>query len=368
MRNNLICTVGTSLLTNLDRAQNDPRAPLVSAWQARDARALAGALRQAGAEDRLCGAEVNSIAGLVAKKFVAPDCKLHFLHSDTDEGRFIAAVLEHYYKDTHTVQILPVPDLQDADPRRFASVGLRNLARCVCRTAREYGAANCAINATGGYKAQIALATLLGQAIGIPVYYKHEKFDQIVAFPPMPVALDFELWMRKSGTLFLLDRNDTVKATPDMLENWDETDDNLFERETVDGQNYVALSPVGQIFHETFRERFRTNRDQVLPPAVRGSEKRPPKWEDSGHMRANPEVMEFMQETTRQPWVTGCATWYFNPGLPGTTRFRLGAKGIEGVFSNGTWCAKFRVDTSAKTEGQKNAVVAALNDWVNGAA
>ena len=37
---------------------------------------------------------------------------------------------------------------------------------------------------------------LIGQALGVPVYYKHELFDEIIAFPPMPVAFDFEAWMQ----------------------------------------------------------------------------------------------------------------------------------------------------------------------------
>ena len=80
-------------------------------------------------------------------------------------------------------------------------------ARLVCAIIRERSAAACAINATGGYKAPIAVAVLLGQALGVPVYYKHELFSEIIAFPPLPVALDFEVWMRVSGTLFELERS-----------------------------------------------------------------------------------------------------------------------------------------------------------------
>src|SRR5438093_1489422 len=83
---------------------------------------------------------------------------------------------------------------------------VRNLAKAVCQIIRDHGASSCAINATGGYKAQIAIAVLMGQALGVPVYYKHERFDEIIAFPPMPVALDFEVWMRLSGLLFALER------------------------------------------------------------------------------------------------------------------------------------------------------------------
>jgi hypothetical protein len=42
----------------------------------------------------------------------------------------------------------------------------------------------------------------------------------------------------------------------------------------------------------------------------------------------------------------------------------VGRDGIEGVYSNGTFTVKFRVETSAQTPGQQAAVVAALNEWL----
>lgn len=72
-----------------------------------------------------------------------------------------------------------------------------------------------------------------------------------------------------------------------------------------------------------------------------------------------------MQAVTDEvPQITGCQTWYFNPDLPARTLFRLGARGIEGVYSDGRYCAKFRVETTAETPDQSLAVVALLNDWL----
>src|SRR5439155_17166523 len=123
----------------------------------------------------------------------------------------------------HTpVETIRVPDLQDRDPRLFRTRGLRNLAREICAVIRQRSAVACAINATGGYKAQIAIAVLLGQALGVPVYYKHELFTEIIAFPPMPVALDFEVWLRASGMLFDLERSTTPVPAGRYADDWDE--------------------------------------------------------------------------------------------------------------------------------------------------
>jgi len=368
----VISTVGTSLffpnLSSLKRDDADAvRAELASAYAAKDWVRVAAALGGLSSQDRLCGAEINSLACLVDRVLVAKDANLFFCHSDTDEGRAIGEALKQYYLSAGhpVVELRQITDLQDADPRRFRTRGLRNLAKEICAVIRDYGATNCAINATGGYKAQIAIAVMMGQAVHVPVYYKHERFDDIIAFPPMPVSLDFDVWLRASGLLFDLSAtNEPVRAT-DYSDQCDEHYESLVERINIDGVDYLELSPTGQIFHETFRERFRSVRDQILPPAALIGQKRPPKWEDSGHMRSHSQVMTMMQRLTDEiAQVLHCSTIYFNPDLPARSGFRLTSHGLEGVVSEGTWTAKFRVETTAKTEGQTHAMLAMLNEWM----
>jgi CRISPR-associated protein (Cas_APE2256) len=269
--------------------------------------------------------------------------------------------------DHPLVEVKEIEDLQDSDPKRFRTKGLRNLAKVVCKIIRDHGSDSCAINATGGYKAQIAIAVLMGQAIGVPVYYKHERFDEIIAFPPMPVALNFEVWLRISGLLFTLESDGQAPSSllSDLSQDM-EVVESLIERTEVDGTEYLDLSPTGQIFHETFRERFRNRRDEVLPPPIPTNQKQAPHLEQSGHLLSHADVRRFLEAVTREvPQVRHCATFYFNPDLSEHRRFRLGPKGIEGIFSNGSYTVKFRVETSAHTEGQQAAVVAALNEWLH---
>ncbi|HYT89038.1 MAG TPA: putative CRISPR-associated protein, partial [Gemmataceae bacterium] len=291
---------------------------------------------------------------------------LFFLHSDTDDGRHIAAILTAYHRLRGHAPVEPVAveDLQDQDPKRFRTKGLRNLTRQLCAVIRQRSAAACAINATGGYKAQIAVAVLLGQALGVPVFYKHELFSEIIAFPPLPVALDFDIWLRASGMLFDLERNPQPTPAALFADDWDEKYESLVERVRIDGQDYLELSPTGQIFHETFRQRFRSARDQMLPPPVPSGQKRPPRLEKSGWPGEHPEVERFMGQVTADvPQVAQCATFYYNPDLPERTRFRLGRDGVEGIYSDGCFTVKFRVETSAQTMGQHAAVIAVLNQW-----
>ena len=368
----VICTVGTSLfrpnLAGLRADDPEPnRQALARAYAAGDWEAVAAGLGTHGPTDRLCGAEINSLASLVAKGYAAADANLVFCYSDTADGQAIGQILEVYFRRAghSSVQARTITDLQDRDARLFRTRGLRNLAREVCKVIRDYGAASCAINATGGYKAQIAIAVLMGQALGVPVYYKHELFDEIISFPPMPVAFDFEAWMRLSGLLLVLQADlqpaDLVEDYPDDAE----TLESLVDRETVDGVDYLELSPTGQIFHETFRERFRTTRDQVLPPPVPTGQKKPPHFEDSGHMHAVRGLKAFLEAVTAGvPQVVRCSTFWSHPDLPRPARFWVGAEGVEGQFSDGKALVKFRVETSATTPGQMAAVAARLNEWL----
>jgi hypothetical protein len=276
--------------------------------------------------------------------------------------------MQHYYElQDYPVELHSIADLQDQDPKRFRTKGLRNLAKTVCRIIRERGAPYCAINATGGYKAQIAIGVLMGQALGVPVYYKHELFSEIIAFPPMPISLDHALWMRQSGLLAALDRHDVLREVDVDLDEWDERLETLVERVTIDGEIYLEISPTGQIFHETFQGRFASERDRFLPPSVPVARKTKPAINDHSWGSARGPIAAFIQRIIDEcPYVQGCRTHYWNSALSRACLFRLKGEEIEGVFSNGSWTVKIIIETSATTSGQREACTADLNYRLGG--
>lgn len=385
MKNTLICTVGTSLMRpNLlglpDAAQyenwlkrqppadgsaltRDLVSALAVAVQQQETSAIANLLARLPGSTRLCGAEINSITDLIGRGYCQKGSTLFFCHSDTDEGRQVAQIMRHYYGlQGYPVELHGIADLQDRNPKRFRTKGLRNLAKTVCRIIRERGAPYCAINATGGYKAQIAIGVLMGQALGVPVYYKHELFSEIIAFPPMPISLDHALWMRHSGLLAVLDRDEMLREGDLDLEDWDERLETLIERVPIDGDAYLEISPTGQIFHETFQGRFESDRDQFLPPPVPATRKAKPALNDHSWGNARGPIVDFMQRLIDEcPYVLGCRTHYWNPNLSRACLFRLKGEDIEGVFSDGSWTVKIIVETSATTVGQREACIADLS-------
>jgi putative CRISPR-associated protein (TIGR02619 family) len=313
-------------------------------------------------ETRLLGAEINSVHELIQRGHIEPKARLFFLHSDTEDGRRVSQVLLAYYDGN--AEGIQVDGLDDQDPERFRTQGLRSLAKELGKIIRDQAAANCAINATGGYKAQIAIAVVVGQVTGVPVYYKHERFSAIISLPPLPVSFDLSEWFRSSPLLFALADEDhpTSQFDADLLTPKAES---LVDRVDLDGEEYLTLSPLGQVFHDTFRGRYEGEKGRFLPRAASNKEKRQPRIENSGHLRSHPEVKRFMQRVTDEvPQVIQCSTHYFNPALTRQTLFRLSSKGIEGVFSQGGYTVKFRVETTATQDVQRKAMVAELNDWL----
>lgn len=385
MKNTLICTVGTSLLRpnlfGLPQLENyatwlkqqpslDQPAltqeviiGLATAFAKKDTAKIAELLSDLPGSARLCGAEINSIHDLVGHRYCQEHCTLIFCHSDTVEGRQVAEILRDYYELKGYRPILyNIEGLQDSDPKRFRTKGLRNLAKKVCQIVHERMADYCAINATGGYKAQIAISVLMGQALGVPIYYKHELFSEIIAFPPMPISLDHALWMKHCGLLAALDQKDMLREADLDLDDWDEKLETLVERVEIDGEAYLEISPTGQVFHETFKGRFESDRDQFLPPAVPKTNKSSPVLSDHSWESARKPILRLMQRITDEaPFVRACRTDYWNPDLSRVTLCRLKGEEIECVFSNGSWTVKIIIETSATTPGQREACIADLN-------
>ena len=134
---------------------------------------------------------------------------------------------------------------------------------------RKWGSDYMGINATGGYKAQIALAVAFGQATHCPVFYKHERFDQIIRFPQVPFTLDLslvqknlKLWADLAEPDSMLDNNDLRARLPDG-DTVTEVLYPLLDNEEIDGKTYFVLSALGMVYWQAF---LTANSDVKLKP------------------------------------------------------------------------------------------------------
>lgn len=347
---------------------------------------IAQDLTQLSGSVRLCGAEINSVQDLILHGYCESERLNIFLcHSATTEARQIAKILKVYFRrigKNHQTYTSEVEGLVDSDPKIFRTIGLRNLVKSIGQIYRSYQP-NVAINATGGYKAQIAIAVLVGQALGIPVYYKHERFSEIIPFPPMPIDFDLNLWLKQYHWFHTFENQlqlnwDELKQDA-LTENWDERMEPLVEKESIDGQLLIGLSPVGQIFHERFKQDYAHRLSALLPLAAEKKteahlasfetmtlapclQTKEPSMSQHGWKNARHPTKKFMQRIVDEAaYVKTCTTHYWNPDLAQPIHFRLTQNQIEGIYSNGSWTVKFYITTTATTDQEKSCAVVDLN-------
>jgi len=229
----ILTTVGASLLTNARRDEREHD--------------LANYLRHTPADK--ASAETNSLSRLLQE-----DDRIVFLHSDTDEGKLCAETLRSFYSNQgYQAEVVPVPDLNYTESR-FKMRGLRSLVATMikqiqneCKAGRKV-----LINATGGFKAEIAYATLVGLLFNVPVYYIHEAFRDIIEMPPTPIKWDYSLiadyekFFEWIGTD--LRPSDEVERRLRGLSDRDKIHLLL-----IDEEGYTYLSPAGEAYYHAYR-------------------------------------------------------------------------------------------------------------------
>lgn len=192
----LITTVGTSVLGNFRRELPSgssltdlPDVTVFSQWMANSNPAKASA-------------ETNTWRGINA--FDSSDTRAVLIHTDTEDGAFCAEMLASYAVSNGIQAVtVRVNGLTYDQPDHF-NKGLANLARAICsakRTAETRGYAE--IVATGGFKAETAIANLIGALLNLDVHYIHEKLDRVITIQSLPVSLDIQ-WIRSDPVQRLL--------------------------------------------------------------------------------------------------------------------------------------------------------------------
>jgi putative CRISPR-associated protein (TIGR02619 family) len=179
----ILTTVGISLLQNAKRHHGLSRGESPSDQQ------LSNYLRHEDAKE--VSAETNALHRLGLQS----DDRIVFLHSATEKSAVCAEFLSRHYAGT--VDSISTREIQDLsyEEGKFKLRGLRSLVGTLTELIEEAQGEDreVLINATGGFKAEIAFATLVGLLFDVPVYYIHERFRDIVEMPVLPIDWDYSL-------------------------------------------------------------------------------------------------------------------------------------------------------------------------------
>ena len=174
------------------------------------------------------------------------------VHSQTEDGKYCAICLKKFIenKKIKSVEIKEVSELNYQGASSFKK-GLSKLIKTIAESIRSYKKdGEVVIAATGGFKAQIAVANITGTLLGVPVYYIYEQFEELIKLDPIPIDLSLEwvkVWIGKKF-LNLLTTDDCIdKSKVENLLKSDSRLELLIEEEIIDGKSIICLNPLGEI-------------------------------------------------------------------------------------------------------------------------
>lgn len=188
-------------------------------------------------------AEIHSLARMPVR---AGDRVVLFA-SETADGQACAHAVRLYLENACPgldCVVKEVSGLQVNDSKRFRAEGVVNFVRMALHEIDSYGAAQCVLNPTGGFKSLVPYTVLVGMLKGVPSKYIFEQSNTLMTLPALPLDFARE---RIEPVREMLERIERETAIP--LNEWlqripfDERDYFAPLIEEMDGQ--VTLSAVG---------------------------------------------------------------------------------------------------------------------------
>ncbi|HXK58579.1 MAG TPA: putative CRISPR-associated protein [Acidobacteriota bacterium] len=345
MSRHILCTVGTSLLTNRDdrpwASWNGqcgdplPAEEQVDRW-----------LKQA--DVAVASAETNTLARL---DLAATDV-LVLLHSDTAEGRFCAERLNCFYStQVREVQLMQIGKL-GYGASHFTS-GLKALVDMTIREVNRARAAGGQIVfcATGGFKAEIAFLNLIGALLGIEVVYIHELHRELVRLPRLPLTWDAEFVANHRDFFQWID--DEPRKSIE-VESWLKGRPELRPLVEDGSDGYTYLSAAGDLLYKVAQSRLSMGRVVSWPEPV----PTPPREKNHVSSVEHHRAVGWDRFVERLCAIDCVASVRYDAQALGSRAKILdAANGVIGIcYGSGGKELPLRVETTARGEAQTNLV------------
>jgi putative CRISPR-associated protein (TIGR02619 family) len=350
MSRQIICTVGTSLLTNRDDrpwAGWNPRPP----DPLPDATAVERWLKTADLVK--ASAETNTLRALEVS---AVDV-LALLHSDTQEGRFCADALGSLYGTRcRDVSLKSIGQLGYG--AAIFTTGLKALVDAtlsLVRQGRQQGRQPL-LCATGGFKAEIAFLNVLAALLEIEVVYIHELHRAPIRLPRLPLTWNAEFVSRHEEFFTWIDAEPRRSHE---VESWLKGRPQLRSLVEDDGEGHTFLTAAGDLLFKAARERLATGPPATWPAA----DARPPIEKDkvSGTEHHRPAGW---QRFVQRVCAIDCVSLVrYDPAAHGGSQVKVldGGQGVLGVrYGDSGDELPLRVETTAGDEAQTELVASYL--------
>jgi putative CRISPR-associated protein (TIGR02619 family) len=256
MPHTIVCTVGTSAAKGVS-----PPAQLAS-WVEQQggiqqaARALLARFAEIAPQGKALRSALSAEIHSLVRIGVSAADRVILLASDTADGQAcahaVALYLEKHFRGVDIQPIRPVAGLQVYDADLFRREGVVNFVRECLDAVRNYGSQNVILNPTGGYKALVPYAVLVGMIKRVPCKYIFEQSTQLLELPPLPVAVDRGPFERYRNLIEQIER-DTAISQSDWERNVHYEDRSLLEPLVERSGGEVTLSAVGLLLLDEVR-------------------------------------------------------------------------------------------------------------------
>lgn len=322
MKKILIATCGTSVLTNARTLKEEILGDRHFSNMTEEERKIIKVkllenLKIKNANDRSCGAEVNSTYFLLEQEKIEIE-KIILIASDSVDGILAAEIIKELLStklNIKNIEIKKVDKLNITKEYEFAIKGLRNLIRTTTEIIKGYNIQDLIIAPIGGFKAQISMVALVAQIYKIPAYYLYENSSNIIKMLPLPISLDTEFFINNIDFITRLAKEDMIpkNEVKDIL-NANPELNNIIEEESLDGEKYICLSSIGILGYEKLLREAESN----LPRPAKPEEKimEITAKNDEGHSKVmvnRSDVKNIFKNILDIPYVTKIIVNYHHP-------------------------------------------------------
>ncbi|MEM4310901.1 MAG: putative CRISPR-associated protein [Nitrososphaerales archaeon] len=174
----------------------------------------------------------------------------YLLYTDTEIGDVCSNALQSYLKK-QGVNVIRDVIKGYRDETSFQLEGLPNLALKTWGLIRKHKDHDKVyVCATGGFKPETSIVTLIANLQGVPIYYRHETFKTHVAIPAFPIEWRYKLMERFSAPIMELinkrmSKDDFYKKFG--IELAEQMEDDYWLIKQIDG--YYEISSIGRLLY-----------------------------------------------------------------------------------------------------------------------
>jgi len=255
MPRTFVCSVGTSAAKGFG-----PPAKLAEWVRAQPDEATAGQLLFEKVKDfkpegdnlhKELSAEVHSLTRME----VSGQDRVILLCSETPDGGACGHAVSVYLEQYHpgiACDVRKVEGLQVRDADQFRTKGVVNFVRECLKAVNDYGSQNVILNPTGGFKALVPYAVLVGMLKRVTCRYIFEQSTSVLTLPPLPVAIDRGPFERYRSLLGDIERDTSISLARWQSEVHHDDQPLLEPLVEVIGTD-VTISGVGELFLDELR-------------------------------------------------------------------------------------------------------------------